>query len=181
MQYSTKNITIYFGFIFFMGLVIIYKIFTSSIIPNADSPSINTRELSSKFFPEGWGFFTRNPKEPLMDVYAFGTNNVCKKILYPNGDYMFGASRYTRVLSYQLGNLLENTKIDLWKTAKDSLVENANKIVDTGYIEIPASNKYSILKSGRYLLVLTDRLPWLWARNPRNTKPKIKYLIIHIK
>jgi len=169
----------FFKLLLLFEFVGIYFIFTSSIGANPQNGNVTIQQLSNTFFPEGWAFFTKNPREPLLDIYTINKNGETEKFLLPNGDYYFGMSRKSRVITYQLGILLSEPKYGFaWTPGvgdyKDSLVSMK------AYFRVPSDEKYSLFTPGKYILVLTERLPWLWEIDPLNTKKKFRVLPIEI-
>lgn len=168
---------LFFKFLLLAVFIAAYWIFTSSIVTNPQQPSNEIRTLSNKFFPEGWAFFTRDPKEPVLDAYELTTNNHLRKCIFPNGDYMFGASRKSRILGFQLSNILLSGETITWKNGYGRFQDSLGNVA---FQDIHSNEKFASFTKGKYILVLTERLPWLWAKNPLNTKIKFRLAAIKI-
>jgi antimicrobial peptide system SdpA family protein len=169
--------------IFFIGMAVlvfacIYLVFTSSIVVNPLQPANGAKTVTNQFFPEGWAFFTRDPKEALLDVYMQQPGGNVKKMILPNADYMLGASRKSRILCYQLGSLLgDNREAIRWKSGTGNFTDSLSGLAYQG---IKENEKFTLFKKGKYILVSTEKLPWLWAKNALKTKPRFKIAAIEI-
>lgn len=75
---------------------------------NSSYPILNykTQKTISTLFPQGWGFFTKDPKDATIDVYELQGKTL--KLVTVNNfsqDNLFGFSRKSRYIGYELGKL----------------------------------------------------------------------------
>jgi len=126
--------------------------------------SLKFTEQSAIFIlaPQGWGFFTRNPREIQTTIYK-KINGQWENIDKPNSDPSFylGASRTIRKIVFEktliLGEIRDST---LWVEGDPS---NLNTMIPklkpiTVYDKTP-----SPLLTGNFLVVKKFPLPWSWS------------------
>ena len=170
-----KQITAFYTATICAGLYFVFLAFFSSLSYNLNTPNYAVKQLFNLSAPEGWGFFTRSPREEMVDVYAV-ENNKIKKFMQKNGHYsnFFGVSRLSRTIGMETSILLSKVNDSMWS-------DN----VDISNIKIPSQNytldneSLHFLKSGDYVFVKRKTVPWAWRKNVQQTN--IPYEITHIK
>lgn len=168
------------GYIFillciFWGLLFIYSI--HSIMPyNAVTLPFQRLIKTQAFFPQGWKFFTRSPREDASDAYVKDDSNNWGSIIQSNSSPInfFGASRMTRAKSVESALLLlsaAENKIE-WVKCDESPQICAEKIPSNGEIINTSPVPYIC---GEVLFILQPPVPWAWSRSkkPINMPSKI--------
>ena len=155
--------------------MLLWLLFFNSIGYNANSSSIDKFGFT-KSLPEGWGFFTKSPRDPMVDLYS-NRNGQWKKIELRNNSskYYYGFSREARMLGFEISILLSKIKSDsLWvKKTNIDVIEFPTKFVDL-------DNQFiNLLEDGKYALLKRETVPWAW----RNivTNKQINYEILGIR
>src|SRR5690606_29470956 len=169
-----KAIIIYFTVIS-VSFYLVFLGFFSSLDYNVNTPNVAIKQLFNLSAPEGWGFFTRSPREDIVDIYSIEDDKL-DKVMQKNGHYsnLFGISRKSRKIGMETSIILGKVSDSMW----------TNK-TDIGNIEIPSkgytvSNEFlHYLKSGDYVLVKRKTIPWAWRKNIN--EKNVPYEITHVK
>jgi len=121
--------------------------------------------INAKFFmPQGWKFFTRNPRED--DTFIFQKDASGKWVdasIGTNGSprNLFGLMRATRAQSIEMGRLLSFSKIDEFSKCKGRVevcIENLKQEdVITNDSPFPTI-------CGETAFVFQPPVPWAWSR-----------------
>lgn len=128
-------------------------------------------------FPEGWGFFTKNPRSSLLEVYKVeGNTLVSSTIRNQSIKNRFGFSRKSRVIGYESSMLANEINVKNW--SKDRM-ENLHSLKeDTVYNITNESNKY--LNKGKYLLVSYKMIPFAWSKSKQELNNPISYVYVNV-
>ncbi|UII26200.1 SdpA family antimicrobial peptide system protein [Fulvivirga maritima] len=127
------------------------------------------KKLSMSMFPQGWGFFTRNPQEGITEAYAI-ENNTLKNITIKNASAqnLFGFSRNARFVSIDVAILLEYLPEDKWTSGKGDFKDHLPK--ETVKIEVDRSIQH--FPDGEYLIYRYEPISFLWAgKNQEHYRP----------
>lgn len=119
-----------------------------------------------QMIPQGWGFFTRNPREEKLVVYQKRGDSL-HKITQPNfsSANLYGLSRKGRLRQMQFGNFILSFNSQ-WKNCNSVVISEC--MADTIYI-VENNFEHSSLK-GEFLIQKQATLPWAWSRN-RKVQP----------
>lgn len=165
-----------------IGLLVylVYKVTLSALPYNPLSPGINQKTTITSIIPEGWGFFTRNPRE--TDLYLFFSENGkwVKNRNTPISSWRnsFGLNRFPRAQSVELGMILNSINDTCWKTAMINI--DNNTITDTVVIQITDRSPSPTI-TGRICIVQQEPIPWAWSWNREKLKMPSQYVIVDIK
>jgi len=143
-------------------LVLIFVTADSSLGFNVIHLSKKTNEATFTIMPQGWGFFTRNPREPLIDMYKVTSTGLIK-VTNPNSslEYFFGFNRGMRFSSTQIGYFVEQVPERLW--LKFAFPNDFFNMDETFFKLI---NDFSTpIHCGKYILTKTERVPWAWSQH----------------
>lgn len=177
-----KKYCLFLGMLLIFMLWVLYKVYTSKVDYNPEEPTVPTRQFFVRVLPQGWSFFTDDPKEPMLEVYAvhheFG-RNILSNFLLPSGDYCFGASRYARALLYQMKSVVPQVPVADWKSGIGDFRDSLRQVL-VQKTTLRRNNKYSLLPPGNYLLVYADRVPWVLVKNPLVNKRRYRMAYITI-
>ncbi|PWW20129.1 SdpA family antimicrobial peptide system protein [Chryseobacterium sp. AG844] len=155
-----NNFSNYKKVIWGFWIFIIINIFFSSLKTQVVLGEKLKMQIST-LFPEGWSFFTRDPREPLLEVYKIENN----KLLYiplsnSSKENWFGFSRKSRVQGYEASIIVSEAPSKLWIENTGNNYEN--HINDVAFsVKSKRSNNY--FKKGLYLFILKKPIPWAWA------------------
>src|SRR4030095_4783202 len=96
---------------------VIYKVTLSALPYSPLSPGIKEKTSIMAIIPEGWGFFTRNPRETDLYLYFLKDKHW---VMNPNAPISscrnsFGLNRLPRAQSVELGMILSKINDTCWK------------------------------------------------------------------
>lgn len=171
-RYSANGLTLIAIAIFWVTLTLITLL---SFVPfNPLSTSYKTKVQTLSLIPQGWGFFTRNPREPQISAYTrIGKKWVLQT--FPNATYALGASRKMRVQSGELEMILRPVDDKSWKDDLGSIETLISSNMITLY-----NPRNQPLMCGEYLVVSKAPIPWAWSRAQTMTQYPYRYLHIYV-
>ncbi len=132
------------------------------------------------FNHQSWGYFTIDPKQPLINIYAVSKQGIVSKdpVLKNNMSYGMGISRKGIFLYNKLADIIASNKNLVWKKLSlDSLscaARNVNNIPVINY------NDCNIGK-GRFVITKTDREPFQITGTKQKFLPAMVYAITDIR
>lgn len=148
--------------------IFLLTVFKNSVGQSAYGLSFKSKRIINLMVPQGWGFFTRNPREPSLQVYDMNSGKP-EVMLTPNAgcEHFFGISRKNRRIGMEASTMVGGIPDSLWTKSKDSFVvpEKVIRVRRT----VDADNLL-----GMYVVVLEDKTPWAWARYPERHKNLFK-------
>ncbi|WP_177205470.1 SdpA family antimicrobial peptide system protein [Halpernia frigidisoli] len=117
--------------------------------------------------PQGWAFFTRNARENEIMLYKFDKNKLrCINTSSSLNLYLiFGLKRNNRRVSFAMGSVF-STPVK-WRKFTNNEEVFADKNFNTFRF---GHNSDSKLKTGNYVAVSEERIPWAWASNFKSPK-----------
>lgn len=168
-------------------LKLIYNILFVALIITVFSSSIEDSFLFSRtskrnvmhFLPQGWAFFTRNPKEELVSIYQISQNEI-KEVNIRNGSakYAFGLNRKPRVKGYEISLMLSQLK------PKDFFSGNFDTIPNIDTCKpLLIETKYPLkcFENGIYVIKAFEPVPWAWSKFNQSSNRPTKYAVIELK
>lgn len=177
-----KTLRILFLFIYsawgILGLVILLNSmpFNPMSLKNVDN------ELMIKtFLPEGWGFFTRSPKENdlviLQKKDGLWQKNIYSPIARPSN--FFGISRLPRAQSTEMAMLIHQIPENEWRHCND---ETQLCLQDTSVAVLSLKNEvpFPVLKD-TVCFISKPPVPWAWHDITTADKLPFKFVIVSVK
>lgn len=158
-----------FNYQYILGAVIAYIVLISF---QEDGAIHFQKNESVQFFPQGYAFFTRNPREPHINIYEVFKDDSLVQINEKaslSAQNLFGLSRKNRRLNIEFQEVI--SKILLWENS----FEKAKQKSLTLKLDSKESNKIC----GKYLFVKEERIPWAWIKN-KKLSPKKKFKMLSI-
>lgn len=155
-------------------LIVLSYIFKSSLPVVSDLTYENKATLFN-FVPQGWGFFTRDPREDELILFEIKNNSI-ERFTKTNSaiSSFFGVSRKNRLINVESGILLPEIEDSLWKSMKGrELILDKTLKTDTIINRFHPCNI-----KGDFFFVKQERIPWAWAGN-KIIMP-YKYVKVHI-
>ena len=149
----------------------------SSIEFNPMSINYENSRVIYTIMPQGWGFFTRDPREPQTLIYARRGNRfelVNKSNAEP--EYLFGISRTSRRKNVEFGQIFSQIADSLWiKCPSKRMIE----------CEPPKAVHFKSFYTnpicrGEYLLVMKQPVPWAWSKSNDGIEMPFKVCKIHV-
>jgi len=125
--------------------------------------------------PEGWGFFTRDPREPDITTYVKSKGSWYRSPNMPiaNAANLFGINRFPRAQSVELGMLLHDVPAEWWRPCRSN--------IDACLQSIPAkpvtnTSPFPVFRD-TIGLVRQEPIPWAWAAH-RNSITMPAFIVI---
>jgi antimicrobial peptide system SdpA family protein len=138
--------------------------------------SSKTTQLLLSVLPEGWGFFTRNPREARVLIWKYDGNQwKC----YDQSNFTMvnlgGIKRTPRIIGMELAMLVNNIDKSQWIECTKEINE---LLTDTALVPVRVKNRfYHKSLTGRVIIQLIDPIPWAWSQSQNIIMPsKIAFL-----
>lgn len=115
--------------------------------------------------PEGWAFFTRDPREPRTWIYARGPRGWAKNSLWPHSRLrnLFGLNRESRSQGVELGSFLNWMNGRRWAKCHDEVTTCLERVPVLARLR----NRYERpTLCGTVGLVMQPPVPWAWSTSP---------------
>ncbi|WP_394345007.1 SdpA family antimicrobial peptide system protein [Echinicola soli] len=128
--------------------------------------------------PQGWGFFTRDPREPYTLLYKRTGDKL--NLINDSGAeprYLFGLSRSTRRQNIELGSLYLQVPDSMWVSCPSKAWKEC---VPDDRVFVSDSFKHPRL-SGEYLLIRQAPVPWAWSKSYDKIKMPFEICKIYIE
>ena len=116
--------------------------------------------------PEGWKFFTRNPREEQTHLYTRAGSSWANASTGPNAlaRNLFGLSRAGRVQPLEYGALVKDVPKEAWVDCEGSPMECLEEAPVAASLSNTALRK---TLCGSVGIVLQKPIPWAWADSKR--------------
>jgi antimicrobial peptide system SdpA family protein len=144
--------------------------FESSIKPNLQA-----------VIPEGWGFFTRDPREARLLPYVRPAGDWQSASEGPNGEAWnaFGLNRAARAQGVEMGLLEFAIPTDAWKDCTEEIGSCLDKLPTSMQVSNPTPHP---TLCGDVGFAHRDTLPWAWAASvPDETTMPSKVVRLTVK
>lgn len=119
------------------------------------------------FIPQGWAFFTRNPREAQIQLYKQDTDSTWKKMNHFHAHYSnyFGLSRKTTAMISELQYIKMNyIKDSDFIDCESNYQRGILGCVPDSTIIVPNKFEKPIL-CGEYILTFQEPIPWAWSKS----------------
>lgn len=133
------------------------------------------------WLPQGWKFFTRNPREDIMRPYVRGANRRwIGAFRGPNAgsSNLFGIRRATRAQGIELGLLMTSVNEAAWQECKEEPITCLEGAPLTTIVKSVNPNP---TLCGEIGLTLQPPTPWAWSRSRRKTIMPSKVTRVYVK
>lgn len=132
------------------------------------------------FNHQSWGYFTINPKQPLINIYTVSRGGTVSKdpALKNNMSYGMGISRKGIFLYNKLADIIAGDKDLVWKKWNQdsllSLAKTANNIPVINYSDFNIGR-------GRFIITKTGRIPFDAINEKKKDIVPIVFTIIDVR
>lgn len=163
--------------IYSLWIVVVVVVFFSSLKSQVIVPE-KYQKIVSVIMPQGWGFFTKNPRDNLLDVYKVENDGV-RKITTNNFslETYFGISRKARNIGYESAQIINDVDKKYWQSDTWKNLRNLNR--NLVYKSQNDSLKY--LTKGKYIFITYKIVPYKWAKNHQVNNSPIEYVFVEIE
>ncbi|MBJ7895168.1 SdpA family antimicrobial peptide system protein [Bacillus atrophaeus] len=161
-------------------MVFIGKSIIAVLPANPLSPNIDEQSFMKTLYPQGWGFFSKNPREEMINVYE--TKTYAQAVSWPNNSFknIFGLDRYGRAQGIELGYLIEQIPKSIeWEKCHYGSITCLKKT----YTLVTINNKTpNASLCGNLGLSRETLIPWAWSSKSRsNISKESKVLRVEVK
>jgi antimicrobial peptide system SdpA family protein len=159
-------------------LCFIFLVLASSLRTNALSPGSSIRSADAYLFPQGWAFFTKDPRDQMVDVYRFGQDERLECVLQKNSAsaYFFGISRKGRRVVLEISLILSTLPDSIWRTSRGE--PDIHFLPQA--ITVHREPFMYVLTKGKYLIIEQRPIPWAWAKMNQKKYNPTKFLTLNI-
>jgi antimicrobial peptide system SdpA family protein len=173
-----QNFKFYKFVIVAFWLTLFYTVFASSVSTKMSFEATSRRSIQY-FFPQGWGFFTKDPKEALLDIYQLENNSLNKIELknFSSANY-WGLSRKSRIEGYEVSMILSTVGKTKWKDTV-GLASSDKPYLPDSAITVKTNQPFKYFDNGEYLFLLRKPIPYEWAG--RNQEKFAPYSVVRVK
>jgi len=142
-----------------ISIVYLYSVYMGT---NPLSPSYKHRYSVSKIVPEGWAFFTRNPREDIYRLFQI-KGDVVEEVDMSNNSLntLMGVSRKNRRVNVEFLRMKYLTNDSMY--VKEHL--SNWRAMELFEIKEPRGYNYYFLKNGEYLIQREKIIPWIYSKN----------------
>ncbi len=171
---------VYFYLLIFLSAVGFFIVLADSVEYNSFNIGVETDKKVFTFIPQGWAFFTRNPREAQVQLFKCNGDKY-EKYTHYHSSYknLFGLIRNSTRINYELTGIYSQIARDKFKDSESN--------IQTGYIkELPSDivyveNKFDNPRVlGEYILVIQKLVPWNWSKNLEKEKMPCKIIRLKI-
>ncbi len=174
------------GFILisFISMFIIFYIVVTSIPENPIRlrySFFNNKEMRF-LVPQGWSFFTKDPREE--EIYIYELNNSDNKKIRLNNiqfNQLLGVKRENRIRYTKTSNIIQNIDPSLFLDFNGNAQKFVNQNNNKERINEISINVKKPSLCGKYLIEIKEPIPWSWLSIKENIKMPSKLIIIEFK
>ncbi|WP_312755493.1 SdpA family antimicrobial peptide system protein [Rummeliibacillus suwonensis] len=164
---------IIFSFWFFLFFLSIHSALSASALDIQLEKDIKIQT----WMPQGWGFFSKDPREELTVAYNLNTGKEAG--MWPNTrvENYFGLKRLGRSQSVELGLIETNINPSVWEGCKKDSLNCLNKASVAGKVTNTIPNASLCGDIG---FVKQRPVPWAWSKHSNNIDMPSKIVRVNV-
>ncbi|MGF2621040.1 SdpA family antimicrobial peptide system protein [Bacillus cereus] len=170
-QAIEKKISIFFLVVLFVWLLFIFLTIVTSLPKNPLSLNAKNEALVQQLYPQGWGFYSKDPRAESLNMYSLEDNRT--EIVWPNNNMknIFGLKRYGRAQGIELGTLMAKIPTSMeWSQCN----KDAKSCLSTMKKEITIKNPTpEPTLCGKLGIAKEKLVPWAWSKYKSNSTSKV--------
>ncbi len=180
--FKGKSYFITFAICSIFTFAFISGVFFYTVRENPVKLNINLENKLFTFVPQGWAFFTRNPREAQIVIYKKNSDNRFEEISQRHSSYqnIFGLNRTASKVMSELQFVKRQINDSLYKNTMWSYQRGLYSKVAMNAIPVQNQMKDPIL-CGEYVVVYQKAIPWAWSRSLNRIKMPAKIIRLNIK
>ena len=148
----------------FAWLLAIGVVLTGTIAASPLRPSFPVRLNLLTVAPEGWAFFTRDPREPVVVVHAPAGGGGWRALELANFQRanLFGLRRTSRLVTTEVTELLREVSPEDWIPCRAPVAECLEESLPPVHTAERSSPLLPAL-CGPLAIQVRERVPWAWS------------------
>lgn len=160
-------------------IVTIFTIATSAMPYNSTSKQLYNKKNNffRAFLPEGFAFFTRSPRKPLIILVSKKNR---QEIELHNGvpKYFFGFRRHPRAANLEISVIWTTVNDQVWYNCESGSQDCFDDDLTPHYLINSSFHKPLI--SGDYYMKVVKPIPWAWANSFKKSRKYMPCKVISI-
>ncbi|QTY27747.1 SdpA family antimicrobial peptide system protein [Flavobacterium sp. CS20] len=162
-------------------LVFLTGVFLYSMESNPIKLNIDLEHKIFTFVPQGWAFFTRNPREAQIIIYK-KENEQISEIAQRHSAYqnLFGLNRKASKIMSELQFIKNGLNDSLFDNTKWNYQEKIYNKIPTKPICVKNQMEEPIL-CGNYIIVFQKTIPWAWSKSIEKIEMPAKIINLNIE
>lgn len=163
-------------------LLVIGVVLTATVAASPLRPPFPVRMNLLTVAPEGWAFFTRNPREPVVVVHSRTGDGTWGRIETANfqADNLFGLRRASRLLTTEVSGLLRDVPPGDWIPCRAAVAECLAESPPTVHTAERSSPLLPAL-CGPLAVQVRERVPWAWSRSRERVRMPSKLARVDVR
>lgn len=155
-----------------------FAVFASALNNEIIFTDRSLKKTVTTILPQGWGFFTKDPREQTYELYCIKNNVEKLTIKNSSSDNLFGLSRKSRYIAFESSAIIG--KIINSKSWQDTAGIYDN-FIPKGFTEIPYNKNLMYFPKGYYIAIRFFPIPWAWHGKNQEKYRKYQCILIRIK
>ncbi len=156
-----------YGVYFVTFLFVVFLLFFSSIhsvLPrNALTlPLIDLLNMET-WFPQGWGFYSKDPTEPAIYVFDYETKEPSTSWPHNSKQNLYGLKRDGRAQGIEAGLVKSKVPDDKWVTCEEKPFTCATESDGVETLTVHNESPFPTI-CGEHLIVMQEPVPWAWSK-----------------
>lgn len=181
MKLRSLNKRIRGGILIALWIVSVGYVAIANLPASPMAVSVRSRMGVRALAPEGWAFFTRDPREPHILLYSRSRSDTWLKVPQQNAEprYWFGLRRTSRLANMALREALARVPTQAWKACVGNVNACAERLeLEPISVPLETTADYLLGTERDYLVQVRDVVPWAWARSrsPESMASRIVWL-----
>jgi antimicrobial peptide system SdpA family protein len=171
-----------FSFCFSFCLFFVSGLFFYTMPDNPVKLNVNLDNNLFTFVPQGWAFFTRNPREAQIVIYKRNNMNQFEEINQRHSSFhnFFGLNRRASKIFSELQFIKSKINDTLYENSQWNYQENLRSKIPNRVINVRNQMINPIL-CGEYIVVYQKFVPWAWTKSLNKIQMPAKIIRLNIE
>lgn len=181
MQIRNINYTVVFCLCSIFTIIFILGVFFNTIENNAVRLKMNIQKTVFTFVPQGWAFFTRDPREAQIVLYKINNKNKLIQIgqRHSSSTNLFGLNRRADKIMFEFALIKEKLKDSQFQNTRWNYQYKLFSKTPTITYTVKNRLKNPNLK-GKYIIIFQKPVPWAWSKRIDKIKMPAKIIRLNI-
>ncbi len=132
--------------------------------PNPISLPLGQSLAIKSLIPQGWGFFTRNPREPQILFFEESMPGQWEEVNLSNRQvrHFFGLGRGNRFEMMALQTSLQGVPEDQWRDCSGPTRKYTDSVPDAYFTTGPTGPLARVVRAECFIARIQEVVPWSW-------------------